>query len=97
MLTILGKPDRQSSFCDKTSRRSFLQIGGAAVGGLAMSQLLQLQAEGGAGSSNNAIINIYLPGGPSHLDMWDLKPNAPVEIRGEFNPNNLLRFGPVFF
>ena len=86
MLTILGKSDRSSGFCDKASRRSFLQVGGAAMGGLALNQILELQAHAGTGSSNNAIINIYLPGGPSHMDMWDLKPNAPVEIRGEFNP-----------
>ena len=86
MLTIFGKRDRNSEFCDQASRRSFLQIGGAAMGGLALNQILELQSHAGTGSSNNAIINIYLPGGPSHMDMWDLKPNAPVEIRGEFNP-----------
>lgn len=86
MLTILGRPEKKSSFCDRQSRRGFLQIGGAAVAGLALNQILQREAEAGIGSSNRAIINIYLPGGPSHLDMWDLKPNAPAEIRGEFNP-----------
>jgi hypothetical protein len=63
-----------------------LQIGGAAMGGLALSQILQMEANAGVGNSHKAIINIYLPGGPSHLDMWDLKPNAPAEIRGEFDP-----------
>jgi hypothetical protein len=58
------------------------------MGGLALNQILALEAQAGAGSSHKAIINIYLPGGPSHLDMWDLKPNAPVEIRGEFDPIN---------
>jgi hypothetical protein len=56
------------------------------MGGLALSQLLEMEALAGIGSSHKAIINIYLPGGPSHLDMWDLKPNAPTEIRGEFSP-----------
>ncbi len=51
-----------------------------------MHEILQSEAAAGIGSSNKAIINIYLPGGPSHMDMWDLKPNAPVEVRGEFNP-----------
>jgi hypothetical protein len=86
MLTILGRSDRQSGFCDGLSRRGFLSIGGAAMGGLTLSQLLHLEAAAGVGRSHKAIINIYLPGGPSHLDMWDLKPSAPVEIRGEFSP-----------
>ena len=86
MLTILGRQDKQNGFCDGLSRRSFLQIGGAAMGGLSLAQLLEMEAAAGIGSSHKAIINIYLPGGPSHLDMWDLKPNAPMEIRGEFDP-----------
>jgi hypothetical protein len=86
MLTILGRTQRRASFCDRLSRRGFLQIGGAAMGGLSLAQILALEAQAGTGSSHKAIINIYLPGGPSHLDMWDLKPDAPVEIRGEFKP-----------
>lgn len=86
MLSILGRPTKRSPFCDGLSRRGFLQIGGAAMGGLALNQILHLEAQAGTGSSHNAIINIYLPGGPSHLDMWDLKPQAPAEIRGEFEP-----------
>lgn len=86
MLSIFGQGNRRGAFCDRVSRRGFLQIGGAALGGLSLSQLLALEKQAGLGKSNKAIINIYLPGGPSHLDMWDLKPNAPVEIRGEFKP-----------
>jgi hypothetical protein len=90
MLTIWGRDNDPSSigskFCDGYSRRSFLQIGGAAMGGLALHEILSAEAQAGTGSANKSIINIYLPGGPSHLDMWDLKPNAPVEIRGEFSP-----------
>ena len=86
MLTILGRPFKQSGSCDNLSRRSFLKIGGAAMGGLSLSQLLSMEAQAGIGSSHKAIINIALPGGPSHLDMWDLKPNSPSEIRGDFNP-----------
>lgn len=86
MLAVLGKKDKQSGFCDRFSRRGFLTIGGAAAGGLALNQLLELEASAGIRQSHKAIINIYLPGGPSHLDMWDLKPNAPSEIRGDFDP-----------
>lgn len=87
MLTIFGRENhRGKSFCDKLSRRSFLTIGGMAMGGIAMPQVLRADAEAGRKSSHKAIINIYLPGGPSHLDMWDLKPDAPTEIRGEFRP-----------
>lgn len=88
MLTILDRPDRKAGFCDGFSRRGFLKIGGAALGGLALPELLQLEAAAQTGRSHKAIINIYLPGGPSHIDMWDLKPNAPIEIRGEFDPIN---------
>ena len=86
MLSILGRSEKKSGFCDGFSRRGFLQIGGAAMGGLALNEILQMEAQAGVGRSHKAIINIYLPGGPSHLDMWDLKPNAPTEIRGEFEP-----------
>jgi hypothetical protein len=84
MLTVLGKsPTSRTGFCDGISRRGFLTIGGFALGGLGLSSVLRAEP---ASRSHKAIINIYLPGGPSHLDMWDLKPNAPREIRGEFNP-----------
>lgn len=86
MLTIFGRAPAKSAHCDGISRRNFLQIGGAALGGLALNQILEMEAAAGIGSSRQSIINIYLPGGPSHLDMWDLKPNAPMEIRGEFDP-----------
>ncbi len=68
------------------SRRHFLKIGGMAAGGLSLPQLLKAEAAQGNGSSHKAIINIYLPGGPPHLDMFDMKPDAPREIRGEFQP-----------
>ncbi len=68
------------------TRRGFLKAGGLAAGGLSLSQLLALEARAGQGRSHKALINIFLPGGPSHLDMFDLKPDAPSEVRGEFNP-----------
>jgi hypothetical protein len=88
MLTIFGRPDKAANHCDRLSRRSFLQIGGAAMGGIALNEILALEAHAGIRNSHKAIINIYLPGGPPHIDMWDLKPNAPAEIRGEFKPIN---------
>ena len=63
-----------------------MTIGGAALGGLALNQILQREASAGIINSHKAIINIYLPGGPPHIDMWDLKPDAPIEIRGDFKP-----------
>jgi len=67
-------------------RRSFLQIGGLAMGGLTLPDALKAQAASGTGSSHRAVIMIFLSGGPPHQDMVDLKPQAPVEFRGEFQP-----------
>lgn len=83
MLTILGD---QYRLCDGLSRRSFLQIGSLAMGGLTLPQVLAAQAQAGQASSHKAVIMIFLSGGPPHQDMFDLKVDAPVEIRGEFNP-----------
>ena len=69
-----------------SSRRHFLKIGGMAAGGLSLPQLLAAESAQNIGSSHKGIINIYLPGGPPHLDMFDMKPDAPREIRGEFSP-----------
>lgn len=86
MLTIFGKGDRTPEHCDGVSRRNFLKVGGMAAGGLSLSQLLAMEAAAGTGSSHKAVINVFLPGGPSHIDLFDLKPDAPSEIRGEFSP-----------
>jgi hypothetical protein len=87
MLTIFGRPSRNGGFCDGVTRRDFLTIGGTLVGGaLALPNLLAAEAKSGIKSSHRALINIFLPGGPPHMDMWDLKPDAPPEIRGEFKP-----------
>lgn len=82
MLSILGRPE---SFCDHHSRRHFLKIGGLALGGLALPALLRAEADQRT-ASHKAIIMIYLSGGPSHQDMYDLKMQAPPEIRGSFSP-----------
>lgn len=83
MLTIYG---RSSRFCDGISRRNFLKIGALGLGGLALPQLLEAEAKAGLRRSHKAVIMIYLPGGPPHQDMFDLKLDAPSEIRGEFQP-----------
>ena len=86
MLTIFGKPTRSGRFCDGHSRRDFLKIGGMVMGGIALPQLLAAEAAAGLGKSHKAIINVFLPGGPPHQDMWDIKVDAPAEVRGEFQP-----------
>ncbi|HEU5118240.1 MAG TPA: DUF1501 domain-containing protein [Isosphaeraceae bacterium] len=83
MLTLGGPAYR---YCDGLSRRSFLKVGGLAMGGLGLSQLMQAEAASGVGRSHKAVIMVYLSGGLSHQDTFDLKPNAPAEIRGEFSP-----------
>ena len=84
MLTIWGAGQR---FCDQVTRRNFLAIG-AFGAGLSLSNLLRLRAAqlGPRRAGNKAALMIYLPGGPPHLDMYDLKPSAPAEFRGEFKP-----------
>ena len=64
------------------SRRSFLSVGGFGV--LSMPQVLYAQDQ--TGSSHKAVINIFLGGGPPHQDMWDIKTEAPSEIKGPFKP-----------
>lgn len=83
MLTILGERLR---LCDRQSRRAFLQIGGLALGGLTLPQMLRAEARSGTSRPHKAVIMIFLSGGPPHQDMFDLKMNAPAEIRGEFKP-----------
>lgn len=86
MLTIYGRKQR---FCDGVSRRSFLKIGGfamGAVGGIGLPQILRAEAANGRHSPHKAVIHIFLGGGPPHQDMWEIKTDAPKEIRGEFQP-----------
>jgi hypothetical protein len=86
MLRFLGSSRR---FCDGIARRDFLQVG-AFGAGLTLADLLRAKAVAAAdrqGSrSQKAAIMVFLPGGPPHLDMWDMKPDAPTEFRGEFGP-----------
>src|SRR5438477_1509438 len=83
MLTIYGSKQR---FCDGISRRNFLKVGALGLGGLTLPQLLEAEAQSGVRRSHKAVIMIFLPGGPSHQDIFDLKMDAPSEVRGEFRP-----------
>ena len=86
MLTIRGGRQR---YCDGVSRRDFLAIGGLSFGaaGLSLGGVLRADAaQGNSSQRHKSLINIFLGGGPPHQDMWDLKPDAPSEVRGEFKP-----------
>jgi hypothetical protein len=84
VLTILG-PSR-GRYCDRLSRRSFLRIGGMGLAGLTLADLLRLESQAAPGRRHKSLIMIYLCGGPPHQDMYDIKVDAPQEIRGPFAP-----------
>jgi hypothetical protein len=84
MLTIPGSSHRT---CDGVSRRNFLSVGSLAVGGLTLADVLRARAvaaDSDSPAKDTAVILLWLAGGPSHIDMYDLKPHAPAEFRGEF-------------
>jgi hypothetical protein len=83
MLSLLGN---RTPMCDALDRRSFLRIGGLALGGLSLPEILQAEQASGVNANGKGIIMIFLPGGPPHQDMWDIKMDAPSEVRGEFLP-----------
>jgi hypothetical protein len=85
MLTIFGRGQNRAP---RVNRRSFLQIGGLGLGAgaLSLADLNRLEANSPAPRRQKAVINIFLGGGPPHQDLFDLKMEAPVEIRGEFSP-----------
>jgi hypothetical protein len=82
MLSFLG-PLRKCR--GEVSRRDVLRVGGLAFAGLTLADVLRLRAASGAGRGKSVIM-IWLRGGPSHIDSYDMKPDAPEEIRGEFRP-----------
>jgi hypothetical protein len=91
MLSILGRSGR---LCDSVSRRELLTVGGLSLFGLSLPDLLRRRSHAaeadvrslpGYGAAHSVIL-VYLQGSPSHIDLWDPKPEAPVEIRGEFQP-----------
>src|SRR6185295_18190232 len=69
--------------CDALSRRSFLQLGAAGLASLSLPQLLQARS---GPAKDTRVILIWLEGGPSHIDLWDMKPSAPAEYRGYWRP-----------
>lgn len=83
MLSLLGN---RTPMCDALDRRSFLRIGGLALGGMTLPQILKAEQAAGVDANGKGIIMIFLPGGPPHQDMWDIKMDAPAEVRGEFLP-----------
>lgn len=85
MLNFTGGASR---YCDGVSRRDALQVGAASILGLSMADFFRADAvhANDASYSKKSFINVFLSGGPSHMDMWDLKPEAPMEFRGEFKP-----------
>ncbi|MCH2118868.1 MAG: DUF1501 domain-containing protein [Pirellulales bacterium] len=88
MLSIYGSKPRRSGYCDGVSRRGLLKIGALGVGAYGLNMVDLLRAEGASGTKMNhkAVINIFLGGGPPHQDMWEIKTEAPKEIRGPFQP-----------
>jgi hypothetical protein len=85
MLNLLGP--QQATLCNGQSRRSFLKIGALGLGGLSLANLLELEAQAGqTPKKQKSVIMIYCCGGPPHQDMYDIKIDAPVEVRGEFDP-----------
>ena len=90
MLEFVGRSRRT---CDGVSRRTFLQVGALTFGGLSLADWLRARAAAAATANpatatprKRSVILIWQAGGPSHLDMYDLKPDAPAEVRGEFRP-----------
>ena len=75
-----------ASFCDNATRRDFIHAGSLATLGLTLPGYLRAKETSGVKDSDVNCIMLFLLGGPSHIDTWDMKPNAPAEIRGPFQP-----------
>jgi hypothetical protein len=83
VLTIWGRGQR---YCDGLRRREFLRVGGLGLAGLGLADLLRHEARGEKAGRPKSVIYVVLGGGPSHIDMYDLKPDAPDDVRGPFRP-----------
>jgi len=79
--------DKPVHFCDGLTRRDFLHVGMLGMMGFALTDWMTLKAEGAVIQDNDLnVIQLFLVGGPSQLDTWDMKPDAPAEIRGPYKP-----------
>lgn len=91
MLSLTGPA---SHLCDGMDRREILRLGGLSAAGLSLPALLARESAAGARRPEarrnrraaRSCVLFFLEGGPSHIDLWDMKPEAPEEIRGEFRP-----------
>ncbi len=85
---MLRLTTRNRQLCDGLNRRDFLRVGSSSLIGLTLPTLLQAQerAIGQCTTKAKSLLIFFLEGGPSHLDLWDLKPEAPENVRGEFRP-----------
>jgi hypothetical protein len=88
MFSLYGLTNREGRPC---TRREWLRAGGLSFLGLSAAELTRLRAAAAADSAgaqrrHHACVFVFLFGGPSHIDLWDMKPRAPAEIRGEFKP-----------
>src|SRR5262249_17432240 len=81
MIGVLGTPHR---LCDGITRREVLRLGGLALVGLTLPELLAREAMAAAGARAKACILFFQEGGLAHQDSWDIKPEAPSAVRGEF-------------
>jgi hypothetical protein len=81
MITIAGKAHQ---LCNGMTRRDVLRVGSMGLLGFTLADLFRLEAASAAGGSAENLIMIHMSGGPSHVDTWDPKSDAPAEIRGEF-------------
>lgn len=89
MLNIFGHRSSAASFCDHISRRKMLQVGAIGTFGLSLPNLLRAESTGSlhpAARSKKSVILVWMHGGPSQLDTFDMKPDAPSEFRGAFQP-----------
>lgn len=84
MLTVWGSRFRH---CDRVDRRNFLRVGGLGLAGPTLADVLRGEARANEPARRpKSVIYVVLSGGVSHIDSWDLKPDAPEEFRGEFRP-----------
>ena len=97
MFVIPGRAGKDT--CDGVTRRELLRVGGSAILGLSLADMLEFKARTAAASppSTNqgpgfgraqSVILVYLQGGPSHLDLWDPKENVPDRVRSVFRPTS---------